>query len=86
MCNCGNNDKPCSGPECNQHSNPEYTILNAFVDTIKQDFADEQTASKRIDMCNNCEFLILGTNCKKCGCFISLKTKFKNAQCPIGKW
>jgi hypothetical protein len=25
-------------------------------------------------------------NCKMCGCFINLKTEYKEESCPIGKW
>jgi len=43
--------------------------------------------SSRIETCKSCEYLIKITNtCKKCGCFMSLKTKLENAVCPIGKW
>lgn len=41
----------------------------------------------RLEICNSCEYLIQLTNqCTKCGCFMSLKTKLRNAECPIGKW
>jgi hypothetical protein len=43
--------------------------------------------SSRIETCKSCEHLIKITNtCKKCGCFMSLKTKLEDAVCPIGKW
>ena len=42
---------------------------------------------ERIDACNNCEFLIKFTKqCKKCGCFMKVKTTIPWASCPIGKW
>jgi hypothetical protein len=48
---------------------------------------DEETASKRMGICEECPRLIKGTKqCKECGCFMSLKTKLESAVCPIGKW
>lgn len=44
-------------------------------------------AQERYDMCLGCEHLIkLTKQCKKCGCFMNLKTKLAGAECPIGKW
>ena len=43
--------------------------------------------SKRMDICNKCEFLFTPTKqCMKCGCFMEVKTKLKDAYCPIEKW
>jgi len=25
-------------------------------------------------------------NCKQCGCFMTIKTKYEAAKCPLGKW
>jgi hypothetical protein len=48
---------------------------------------DESIAEKRLDICKACPELIkLTTQCKKCGCFMALKTKLQEAACPIGKW
>ena len=42
---------------------------------------------KRWDECQKCEFLLKPTNnCKKCGCFMAVKTRVATASCPIGKW
>ncbi|MGA1048458.1 MAG: DUF6171 family protein [Minisyncoccia bacterium] len=41
----------------------------------------------RLSICEKCEFYRLRSNtCKKCGCFMTLKTKLEHAKCPIGKW
>jgi len=48
--------------------------------------SDEKT-EKRLTICHSCEhFLKITTQCKKCGCFMSAKTKLGSAKCPIGKW
>lgn len=67
-----------------------------FADKIKNrlkniggivELADEDTTRARLDTCLACEYLIHLTNsCKKCGCFMNLKTKMKNVSCPVGKW
>ena len=49
--------------------------------------ANKDTVSKRMDICLSCPELIkLTKQCKKCGCFMTAKTKFEKAKCPIGKW
>ena len=48
---------------------------------------DQDIIDKRWDECQKCEFLLKPTNnCKKCGCFMKVKTKVATASCPIGKW
>jgi hypothetical protein len=50
-------------------------------------YALEEKANERYDICLSCPSLIQATKqCKKCGCFMTLKTKLLNATCPIGKW
>jgi hypothetical protein len=47
----------------------------------------EEVAEKRFNICKNCPELIqLTKTCKKCGCFMQMKTKLEHAVCPIGKW
>lgn len=44
-------------------------------------------AKNRLDICLSCPELIKITKqCKKCGCFMEVKSKLENAKCPIGKW
>jgi hypothetical protein len=48
---------------------------------------DHKIIEDRLAICAECPFLIKATSqCKKCGCFMNLKTKLTTAQCPIGKW
>ena len=59
-------------------------IKNKFVNII---IKDKNIINKRWDKCLECEHLFKPTNtCKKCGCFMKMKTKFAGASCPIGKW
>ena len=49
--------------------------------------ADEDLVGKRWNICEVCPQLLKATNqCKECGCFMKLKTKLKEAVCPLGKW
>lgn len=50
-------------------------------------WATDEDAKARFEICKACPELLQITNqCKKCGCFMHLKTKLQNATCPIGKW
>lgn len=47
----------------------------------------EELAEYRFSICSGCEFFKKnGNRCKKCGCFMKLKTQLAAAKCPIGKW
>lgn len=42
---------------------------------------------ERMAICKECPELIkLTRQCKKCGCFMEIKTKLQAAKCPLGKW
>ena len=48
---------------------------------------NEEKGYARMDICNKCEYLIQNVStCKKCGCFMTIKTRIEEAYCPIGKW
>jgi hypothetical protein len=47
----------------------------------------EAVVESRLEICKACpEFLKPTSQCKKCGCFMPLKTKLAEAVCPINKW
>lgn len=49
--------------------------------------ATKELADNRFSICKACPELIPIINqCKKCGCFMELKTTLNMAKCPIGKW
>ena len=51
------------------------------------EYVDEELFNSRYSICQLCPELIkLTKQCKKCGCFMAMKTKLKQAECPIGKW
>jgi len=62
----------------------EKKAVDAIPESAK---APEEITKARWDICSNCEFLYKPTNtCKKCGCFMVLKTSLKKVKCPINKW
>jgi hypothetical protein len=53
----------------------------------KSNHAEQELIDSRLAICKNCpELLALTTQCKKCGCFMNMKTRLSAAKCPIGKW
>ena len=50
-------------------------------------YVDENLEKERYDICLSCpELIALTKQCKQCGCVMPLKTKLRNAVCPLGKW
>lgn len=46
---------------------------------------DKETEQKRKSICKSCDESKLGF-CKKCGCIIKTKVKWKRNTCPLNKW
>lgn len=68
----------------------EYKAKNNVtpIDLLnRNNYIEKIESDKRMDICLGCEHLIKLTHqCKECGCLMNLKTKLKDANCPIGKW
>jgi hypothetical protein len=58
-----------------------WDIFNKNIEKVETEIAE-----KRLAICKGCPELLPTGNCKKCGCFMSSKTKLPHASCPIGKW
>ena len=59
-----------------------WDLLNPTLGRVSS-----ESESKRLSICNECEkFIHLTSQCKDCGCFMNLKTKLPNSECPLGKW
>lgn len=59
-----------------------WDIINPKIEKASKDDSEN-----RYSLCLQCpELLKLTKQCKKCGCFMEIKTKLKAATCPIGKW
>ena len=49
--------------------------------------ADPEESNARMEICLQCpELFAISKQCKRCGCFMSVKTKLDAAKCPLGKW
>ena len=52
-----------------------------------QERSDKELIEARLEICKTCPALNKYTmQCRKCGCFMKLKTTLQNASCPLGKW
>jgi hypothetical protein len=58
-----------------------WDIFNKNIEKVSETISKE-----RMNICNNCPELLPTGNCKKCGCFMFLKTRLPHAECPINKW
>ena len=46
-----------------------------------------ELSEQRFSVCQACpELISLTSQCKKCGCFMTVKTKMQAAKCPLNKW
>jgi hypothetical protein len=69
--------------------NLSETVTDSFGELAKGNniFVEQQIQQTRMSTCQSCEdFNAKTTQCKKCGCFMSAKTRLKTASCPVGKW
>jgi hypothetical protein len=49
--------------------------------------SDRELIESRLAICNECPWFHKNlAKCRKCGCFMKLKTTLQKASCPIGKW
>jgi hypothetical protein len=68
-------------PPLNKPARP-WDMVNPSIGRVSSD-----VQKQRMEICNGCEFLFkLSKQCRKCGCFMEMKTQLPHAECPIGKW
>jgi hypothetical protein len=49
--------------------------------------SSKEEKERRLAICKECEFFQASPlKCRKCGCFLQLKTRLETEHCPIGKW
>lgn len=54
---------------------------------INRPRSDKELIESRLAICNTCPFFNKRlAKCKKCGCFMKLKTTLQEAKCPVGNW
>lgn len=65
----------------------KYSLVDAFVDVLREDYAHEIVTAARTEICRACPAMVALTGqCSDCGCFVRLKARFRRADCPRGKW
>ena len=59
-----------------------WDVINPNVEKV-----DTSISESRMSVCIDCDrYISLTKQCKECGCVMPLKTKLKNATCPLNKW
>ncbi|MBR2100336.1 MAG: hypothetical protein IJ927_03295 [Eubacterium sp.] len=59
-----------------------YNEIMQYVSSLDEsELTDVNTAKKRLESCKNCDNLISGM-CVKCGCYVEIRARLKNADCP----
>ena len=49
--------------------------------------SNRELIESRLKICNECEWFNKRlAKCRKCGCFMKLKTTLQEAKCPIERW
>jgi hypothetical protein len=49
--------------------------------------SNRELIESRLSICNSCPWFNKRlAKCKKCGCFMKLKSTLQDAKCPIGAW
>ncbi len=68
--------------------NNHDTVIEYINKIRPEQKCDDETYTKRLEQCRNCDNLISGT-CIKCGCYVEFRAAFKNKKCPdtkMRKW
>ena len=61
-------------------------IYNGAKNYIIPKIGIEELAKNRFEICLKCEHLTTNNRCRKCGCFMTLKTRSEKAKCPLNYW
>ena len=63
------------------------TRSNPTDEMQKMIFTSAEEQQQRLEICYSCPyFAAKEKRCKKCGCWLAHKVKFKISECPILKW
>jgi len=67
-----------------------YGLKQIATDLLKGKLpiaASADLEKERLKVCEGCpEFAKLARQCRMCGCFMDMKVKLLEAECPAGKW
>jgi hypothetical protein len=79
-----NTSTDCKG--CSASVKVPQREIDRIVAELCQDknvpLTDQNTYLSRMAICKKCEDLLYGTTCRHCGCFISVRARFAEKNCP----
>lgn len=63
-------------------------FLVALYEHAKEGFqkVSKKKKEERLSICNACVYKNEDNECSLCGCYLPLKTAWKEQKCPEGKW
>ncbi len=78
----------------NQAKNLTGLVIDVASDIVQGNnpLVPKEIEQQRLDICKGCEYFIKSQGssqrdrCSKCGCFVTQKTMFAKAECPVQKW
>jgi len=75
-------------PIATQAMNAAGALASEAVAIVKSEPpVDPDEAQRRFGICEQCDYFNPDTaRCSKCGCYMRVKTAFRTATCPEGKW
>lgn len=66
------------------------TIIGQIYDGVKNyaipNQEIENLSAYRYNICLKCEYFTPKKRCRKCGCFMKIKTRSTKAKCPLKYW
>jgi hypothetical protein len=58
-----------------------------YVQAERKGLETDDIVNERLSICESCDqYDSVHKRCKRCGCFMKLKTKIPSATCPLGLW
>ena len=64
----------------------DFNIQHIPKTLLKQLVFEEEVLQKRWTACGSCEFLTKRNRCRKCGCWMGIKSRIARMKCPMGIW
>lgn len=81
--------KRCGSCDEAMRVSPEKLKRLIEIATRVRPLAAEEQYRQRIEACRDCTGLQFGVTCRYCGCFVEVRTRLQDADCPFpegAKW
>lgn len=63
--------------------------INDAIDKLARSkrikFVSDEVYEFRLLQCSKCEYLEYNSTCLQCGCFVQIRAKLEDGQCPLSK-